>query len=157
MSESWFTLWTFSSVLIFIHGTEIAIVLPLCSPSRTAWCSKLQKLVQKSTAPSVNRYCQMADAAMFAEVRLPSFPTLLSCVNPSLDLHASSPLRLPEVNTSGLLLPGSASISLPFLPGMNAFWPGYLSERIGLSAVEHLLCQFACIPLLWQGGRPTTG
>lgn len=35
-------------------------------------------------------------------------------------------------------------ISLPAAPGMNASWLGYLSEQTSLSAIQHLLCQFAC-------------
>lgn len=92
--------------------------LSLSCPSRVAWWWKSQKLVQSSTAPSVNRSYQMADAAMFAEVCLPSSCTILSCMNhSSFGRACTNPLPLWEVNTASLPVAdsGRASAIILFL------------------------------------------
>lgn len=93
-------------------SNEIAMFCLFPIPSRMAWWWKSQKLAQSSTAPSVNRYYQMADAAMFAEVCLPSYCTHLSCMNRSFfGLTRTDPPPPPEVNTA--TLPDADSGSIP--------------------------------------------
>lgn len=81
----------FFMFLLYTFDIEVWNVLLLSCPSRMAWCWKLQKLVQSSTVPSVNRYYQMAGAAMFAEVCLPSYlEWSLPCL-----LHSDNIFPLP--------------------------------------------------------------
>lgn len=106
-----------------------------------AWCWRLQKPVRSSTAPSVNRYYLMDDAAMFAEVRL--------CVllNDWIRTHRF-PVLVREVNTPSLLFAPYFSSPLMW---SGCFW-AWIHSRADWAAVYGAPC-FANSPVRHCFGR----